>query len=282
MYTEKIKLRENSLPDGQTSIMTAYILDAGITVRPCVIVFPGGAYSHCSKREAERIAIAYNSAGFNAFVVSYALAPNRHPEQIKDAANAVGFVRKNAEKYNINPKQIVVVGFSAGGHLAASISTLWNDAELFSDEGIRKEIHRPNATILAYPVITSGEFVHRGSFENLLGEDASVEQLNKMSLETRIGSHTPPTFLWHTYEDGAVPVENSLLYAMALSKYRIPCEMHIYPQGPHGLSRISDETLWCVNRYRRKYDWINESVEWIIDLFDLKFSENWLFQSSMI
>lgn len=269
MYTEKINLRKNSLPDGQMPSVTAYILDKGAYPRPAIIVFPGGGYGHCSDREAERIAIAYNSAGFNSFVVNYALAPNRHPEQIKDAAGAIGLVKKNAEKYDINPKQIAVIGFSAGGHLAASISNLWNDASIFSDEEIKSEIYKPNASILAYPVITSGEFANKGSFKKLLGEDAGTDELNKLSLENRVGEHTPPTFLWHTYTDNAVPVENSLLYAMSLSKYKIPCEMHIYPEGEHGLSRISDETMWCVNRFRRKFDWLSESIEWLIDLFEL-------------
>ncbi|MBP3336965.1 MAG: alpha/beta hydrolase [Clostridia bacterium] len=273
MYHEKIRLRKEDLPDGYISTITTYMLDVreGDCTRPGIVVFPGGGYSHCSEREAERIALGYNAAGFNAFVVNYALAPNRHPEQIKDAASAVKFVRENAEKYNVNPEQIAVVGFSAGGHLAASISTLWNDTEIFTGEEIKNELHKPNASILAYPVITSGEFAHRGSFNNLLGEDASEDMLLKMSLETRVGSHTPPTFLWHTYEDMGVPVENSLLYAMSLSKYRVPCEMHIYPQGPHGLSLVSHETLWSVSRFRRKYDWLAQSVEWLIDLFGLKY-----------
>lgn len=273
MYTEKVNLRNESLPNGQTPSITAYILEKGNRPRPAVIVFPGGAYSWCSPREGERIAIGYNSAGFNAFLVNYAFAPNRHPEPIKDAASAVKFVREHADQYDIHPNQIIVIGFSAGGHLAASISTLWNDSELFSQDEITSQAHKPNAAILAYPVITSGEFAHKGSFKNLLGEDANPELLNKMSLENRVGSHTPPTFLWHTFTDQSVPVENSLLYAMALSKHSVPCELHIYPQGHHGLSRISDETLWAVNCYRRKYDWLAESVEWLKDVFELEYAK---------
>lgn len=270
MITEKFNLREEALPDGFMPTITTYVLEPVSSLRPAVVVFPGGGYAYCSPREAERIAIRYNSAGFNTFVVDYSVSPNRHPEPIKDAAAAIRFVRENAEKYNVNPNQIAVIGFSAGGHLAASISTLWNDGTIFSAEEIQSEIHKPNASILAYPVITSGEFAHKGSFKNLLGEDADDSQFERFSLEKRIGAQNPPTFLWHTYTDEAVPVENSLLYAMGLSKYRVPCEMHIYPEGQHGLSRISDETLWSVNRYRRKYDWMTESVEWLIDLFDLK------------
>lgn len=273
MHSEKINLRRDSLPNGQMPSVTAYILDKGAYSRPAVIIFSGGAYGVCSEREEERIAVAYNSAGFNSFVVNYALSPNRHPEPIRDAAGAIKLVRENAEKFDINPEQIAVIGFSAGGHLAASISNLWNDCEIFSKEETESEIYKPNATILAYPVINSGEFANKASFKNLLGEDASKESLNKLSIETRVGEHTPPAFLWHTYTDAAVPVENSLLYAMALSKYKIPCEMHIYPRGQHGLSRISDETLWSVNRFRRKFDWLSESVEWLIDLFELNYTK---------
>ena len=270
MFIEKVNLRNENLSNGQPPSVTAYILDKGKYPRPAVIVFPGGGYAWCSPSEGERIAIAYSSAGFNTFVVRYALAPNRHPEPIMDAAHAIRFVRENAEKYDINPNQIAIIGFSAGGHLAASISTLWNDPELFSQEEIESQAHKPNAAILSYPVITSGEFISKASFKRLLGEDASEEQRSKMSLETRVGSHTPPTFLWHTFTDQTVPVENSLLYAMALSKHNVPCELHVYPNGPHGLSRVSDDTLWAVNCYRRKLDWLGESIEWMIDLFELK------------
>lgn len=273
MNHEKIELRNEALPNGYISTITTYVLNAleGDCLRPGIVIFPGGGYEHCSKREGERIAMGYNAAGFHAFVVDYALAPNRHPEPIYDAARAVSFVRKNAKKYGVDSDKIAVVGFSAGGHLAASISNLWNDSELFSEEEITSGIHRPNASVLAYPVITSAEFAHRASFDNLLGQEADEDMRSKLSLEKRVGEHTPPTFLWHTYEDGLVPVENSLLYAMALSKYRVPCEMHIYPHGSHGLSLVSHETLWSVSQFRRKYDWLAQSVEWLIDLFDLKY-----------
>lgn len=270
MEYKVINLRKKPLDDGYMPTITTYVLDIAENdcLRPGIIIFPGGGYSFCSYTEAERIALGYNAAGFNAFVVNYSVAPNKHPEPIKDAAAAIKLVRENADEWGIAPDKIAVVGFSAGGHLAASISVLWDDCKIFEKEDIESGIHKPDATILSYPVITSGEFAHVGSFKNLLGENNS-EMRDFMSLEKRVKETTPPAFLWHTFEDETVPVENSFLYAQALSKYNIPCEMHIYPRGGHGLSLASHRTLWSVPCFRRKYDWLGQSVEWLIDLFEL-------------
>lgn len=251
--------------------LKTYVLDTveRDTLRPAVIVFPGGGYEGCSYREGERVALAYNSAGFHSFVVYYRCAPHRHPAPLYDAAAAVKYVRNHAKEWKIDPNMIVVAGFSAGGHLAASISTLWNSEKFFSHEEITSEIYKPNASILSYPVITSGEKAHRGSFDNLLGKDAPQDLVEFMSLENRVSENTPPAFLWHTFDDKGVPCENSLYYAEALSKFGVPCELHIYPVGGHGQSRTTRETIWCVSNFRRKYNWLNESCEWLVDLFEL-------------
>ena len=257
-----------------TPKLTTYLLDTveSDICRPAVVVLPGGGYSTCSYREGERIAIAYNAAGFHSFVLDYSVAPHRYPAPLYDAANAVKCIRENADKWGIDKNKVVVAGFSAGGHLAAALSTLWCNEKVFKKDEITSELHKPNACILSYPVITSGDKAERDSFKRLLGEQAKKEIVEFLSLENRVTEKTPPTFLWHTYEDMIVPVENSLLYATALAKHRIPCEMHIYPIGPHGLSRASDETIWSIPRFRRKYDWLEQSCEWIIDLFDLRYS----------
>ena len=274
MKHEIISLSEKPTEHGFVPTLKTYLLDTIAEkdcLRPAIIICPGGGYSGCSYREGERIATAYNAAGFHAFVLNYSVAPHKHPTQITDAANAIRYVRLHSEDFGINPDNIVIIGFSAGGHLATSISTLWNNDTIFSEEEINSQLHKPNACILGYPVITSGDKAHKRSFTNLLGEDANSEMLDFMSLENRVSQATPPTFIWHSYEDAVVPVENSLLYASSLARFRIPCEMHIYPIGPHGLSRASDETLWAIPRFRRKYDWLEKSVEWLIDLFDLKY-----------
>lgn len=273
MNYEIINLRKEPLAGGFMPTLKAYLLDTDETdiLRPAMVVFPGGGYAYCSPREAERIAVSYNAAGFHAFVLNYPIAPNyRHPEPILAAASAVKTVRENAEKWHINPEQIAIIGFSAGGHLAASLCVHWDNPEIFSSEEIKSAAHKPNASVLSYPVITSGEFAHRGSFNNLLGESSNSHLLEMMSLEKQVKPTTVPAFLWHTYTDADVPVENTLLYAAALSKYKIPCEVHIYPNGSHGLSLVSDETVWSLSRFRRDYDWQRLSVQWLIDLFDIK------------
>ena len=238
MLHKTFELLKEPTEYGFMPTLKTYILDnvENDSLRPAVLVFPGGAYSGLAYREGERIALGYNNAGFHAFVLYYRVAPHRYPASIIDAANAIKYVRNHAAQWKIDTNKIVVAGFSAGGHLAASISTLWNNENVFTSEEIASKLHKPNACILSYPVITSGEKAHRGSFKNLLGDGASDEMLEFLSLENRVSEATPPTFLWHTYNDQAVPVENSILYAGALAKFRIPCEMHIYPEGPHGIS----------------------------------------------
>lgn len=272
MQHQIINLKKEPSQHGFTPTLKTYLLDNLETnvPRPAVIVFPGGGYKFCSPSEGERIAIGYNAAGFHSFVLDYSVAPHRHPTPIMDAAAAIKEVRKNAEEWNVNPDQVAIVGFSAGAHLAASISTLWDNPEIFTKEEIASALHKPNASILSYPVISSGEFREPGSFAALLGENATPELLELLSLEKQVKETTAPAFLWHTYEDNGVPVENTLLYAQALSKHKIPCEVHIYPKGAHGLSLVSDPTIWAAPRFRRKYDWLAQSVEWLIDLFGIR------------
>lgn len=271
MKSIKFNLLEKETEHGFMPTMDTYILDneSDMVVRPAVVVFPGGGYGFTSGREAERIALSYNAAGYHAFVVYYAVAPHKHPLPILNAAKAIEIVREHAEEWNVDKNKIAVCGFSAGGHLAASISTLWNDPEIFSDNEEENKLHRPDATILAYPVITSGEYAHVGSFDNLTGTKEKTELREKLSLEKRVTAQNQPTFLFHTYEDGCVPVENSFLYAMALRKYNIPVEMHIFQKGEHGLSLVSDETIWSVPRFSRKYPWMQLSQDWLNELFGL-------------
>ena len=271
MLHKKINLRKEPLPDGFMPTLMTYIPEVQEynCKRPAVVVCPGGGYAYCSEREGERIALSYAAAGFNCFVVDYSVAPNKHPEPVRDLAAAMRLVRENAEEWNTDADKIAVIGFSAGGHLAASLSVWWNNSEVFTKEEIDSRIYMPNASILAYPVITAGEFAHRGSFDNLIGKNPDMHLNELASLETQVSDETPPTFLWHTFTDACVPVENSLLYAMALSKHKVPCEMHIYPEGTHGQSLFSDETVWCVENKLRKFSWMQLSLEWLKTVFGL-------------
>lgn len=231
-------------------------------LRPAVIVCPGGGYAFLSDREAEPVALAFLARGYQVFVLRYSLSPVHYPAQLMEAACAVACVRQNAEQWHVDAGAISVCGFSAGGHLACSLGALWNDTELNASLGFAPERCRPNALILAYPVITGGEFAHRGSFDNLLGNSAQSSLTAKLSLENAVGAHTPPVFLWHTLADDGVPVENSLLLAAALRKAGVPFELHIFPKGPHGLALANQETKsFC-------YDRINPHVAQWFDLCD--------------
>jgi len=203
--------------------------------RPSIIICPGGGYAFRAVREGEPLALRFASLGFNTYVVHYRVAPNRFPDGLQDLACAVHWVRTHAKETYSHPDRIAVMGFSAGGHLAGSLGTMWNRPEIFAPLGLTCEDVKPNGQVLCYPVISGGEFAHRGSFENLTGSaDLAVHE--EYSLEKWAGPHTPPTFLWHTFNDACVPVENAFLLGMALRKAQVETEMHIWPDGPHGMS----------------------------------------------
>lgn len=216
----------------------------GEKTRGAVVVIPGGGYFFTSEREGEPIATQFSAAGFQTFVLWYSVAPHRHPQPLADLARAICLIRENAAQWHVDPDRIAVIGFSAGGHLAASLGVHWDKPWLAEIPGITASGARPNALMLSYPVITSGPHAHRGSFENLLGEHTPVDLLQLVSLETQVGAHTPPTFLWHTVADDLVPVENSLLFAQALQEAGVPFELHLYPDGNHGLALANEETAW--------------------------------------
>ncbi len=237
---------EGSLPD--TKLVTyihEYYQEIAIESRPLVLVCPGGAYAYTSNREAEIFAMQFLAMGYHAAVLRYSCAPARYPVALTELAASILLIRENAEKWHVNPNQIIVLGCSAGGHLAASMGVFWQEDFLAEKLGLsveQKELLRPNGMILCYPVITSGEYAHRGSMANLLGE-REAELGAKMSLENQVTSQTPPAFIWHTFTDGSVPVENSLMFVSALRKAGVSTEFHMYPQGGHGLGLANRLTM---------------------------------------
>jgi acetyl esterase/lipase len=198
------------------------------------MVLPGGGYQHLAEHEGKDIAEFLSAAGFDCGVLSYRLAPDhRHPDMLQDAQRGMRMMRA-AEA--IRCKNIAVLGFSAGGHLAGSLSVHHDQLTSKADDLSETYSARPDAAVLCYPVIAMrGEHVHEGSRNNLLGEDPGEDDLKLMDLHRHVDADTPPTFLWHTAEDAGVPAENSLMYATALLAHDVPAELHLYEQGKHGL-----------------------------------------------
>lgn len=201
----------------------------------CIIVFAGGGYEMKAEHEGAVICEWLNSIGVTAFNVDYRVAPYKHPAEISDALRAVKWVRYHAAEYGVNPDKIAVMGFSAGGHLAGSVSVHY-DKEMYAPiDEIDKISARPDASVLCYSVIDMLEYRHDGSRQNLIGAKPMNSEKEFMSLYMQVTPDTPPAFLWHTAEDCTVPVDNTLLYASALSSVNVPVEVHIYPYGHHGL-----------------------------------------------
>lgn len=266
MQILQFDLRKEKTEYGFMPHLDVFLLDpCGDVARPMVIICPGGGYRFCSEREADRIALQYNAAGYHAAVVYYSVAPHKAPNPIYEVAESFRIARSHADEWKLNPDKIAVCGFSAGGHLAASISSMWNCPELFSEEEIESRLHRPDASILCYPVIAP--WGHKGSFDNLVGEEEALREF--YSVEKHVDEKTPPAFLFHTYEDKTVSVENSFTYASALRKYGVPFEFHVYPKGGHGLSLVSDEAIWSKNRFARDYGWMKLSIDFLNELFEM-------------
>lgn len=206
--------------------------------RPAIIICPGGGYEYTSDREAEPVALRCLGAGLQAFVLHYSVAPIRYPVALHQLAQSVAYVRDHAATLHVDPDRIIVAGFSAGGHLAASLGVFWRSAEL-ADLDLTPAQIRPNGLMLAYPVITTGTYAHQDSFKNLLGLDTA--DLKSLSLEYQVNNAVPETFIWHTMSDQVVPMENTLLFVQALRKHQIPLECHLFPVGPHGASLANDQ-----------------------------------------
>ncbi len=228
------------------AVLHGYLLDA-ISVapekkRPAVIVCAGGGYARRSDREAEPVILQFLSMGYHGFLLDYSVEPNRFPTSVRELALAVSMVREHAEEWHVDPEKIFVCGFSAAGHLCCSLGEFWNQEFVYGAIGKTPEAIRPSGLILCYPVITAGGAAHRGSFDCLVGEQATKEELDQVSLELHVHKDMPKTFIWHTYEDQAVPVENSLYLATALRKAGVNFELHIFPRGLHGSALANEET----------------------------------------
>ncbi len=230
--------------------------------RPAVVVVPGGGYGMVSKREGAPVAAAFLAKGFQTFVLKYLCGEEaRYPEQLLEAASAVDYVRKHADELWVNPDEIFVVGFSAGGHLTGNLAVGYQDAS--EQAGVSLDC-KPTAVGLCYPVI-SEIHGHQGSYDNLLkgySKEERVALSSRLNLNEAVTKDTPPAFLWTTAEDTCVPPDNALRYAMALDKEGISYELHIYPRGWHGLSTAQGEINGEHPDLPRIARWVDDCIEY--------------------
>ncbi len=232
--------------------------------RPNVLICPGGGYSHTWIGEGQAVGFEYMAAGCNCFVLHYSVAPQTYPQHIIEVASAVDYIKKNADKYVSDPEKIAILGFSAGGHVAASYCTLRYD------KAVTEIVPNPQpvqAAILCYPVISAEKPTHMGSFYNLLGKkELTEEDIEHFSLEKHVDSAvTPETFIWLASDDGAVNPLNSLKYASALTEKKIPYELHVFPKGGHGITScryglVGNPESEIINHDSR---WCEMSVKWL-------------------
>jgi acetyl esterase/lipase len=224
--------------DEDQPTLTYYAPVSPAETRTAVIVAPGGSYHMlASNHEGRQVANWLNAVGVTAFVLKYRLGPRyHHPIELGDAQRAIRLVRSRAADFGIQPDRIGIMGFSAGGHLAATAATHFDSGNPAASDPIDRTSAGPNFAILGYPVISmSAAYAHQGSATNLLGENANPELRRELSNELQVTPQTPPTFLFATSEDTLVPPENSVAFYLALHKAGVPAELHVFEKGPHGV-----------------------------------------------
>ncbi len=217
--------------------LTRYAPAGGTSNGATMLVLPGGGYGGLAGHEGKGYAEWFAAHAVTAYVLQYRLgsAGYRHPVMLHDAARALRTLRARARAEGLDPARIGIIGSSAGGHLASTLLTHFDAGKPDAADPIERESSRPDLGILCYPVISMGEFTHAGSKHNLLGDNPPAELVHLLSNETQVTPETPPCFIWHTFEDKTVPVENSLQFAAALRRAGVPFELHIYEKGGHGL-----------------------------------------------
>ena len=259
---------------GRDATLTAYLPDnlsemnRENELRPCLLICPGGGYEFCSQRESEPIALHFLPEGFNVFILNYSTAPHRYPAQLCEVAASMELLYQHADAWHCDTARIAIMGFSAGGHLAAHYSNAYSCTEVRT---VFPNSHPVSAAILCYPVITADSaWAHMGSFDALTGKsERTADEIQKFSCDRLVSAKTPPTFLWHTAADATVPVMNSLLYAQALAAHHVSFELHVYPQGGHGLSTCDRQTLdEVLSEHEYDRTWLACAKHWLHYIFD--------------
>ena len=246
--------------DKDIPTLTPYLPEPDKATGAAIVVCPGGGYGMLADHEGKDYALYLNQSGVAAFVLKYRLGSQgyRHPAMLQDAARAVRLVRAKAADWKVDPKRVGIMGSSAGGHLASTLLTHFDAGKPGAEDPVERQSSRPDLGILCYAVISLGEFGHRGSRNNLLGPDPSPELVRELSNELQVTKDTPPCFIWHTYEDRGVPVENSLQFAEALRKAGVPYDLHIYQKGQHGLGLGTRD--W---NPEKRHPWTRDLVFWL-------------------
>jgi len=227
--------------DGDVPKLTIYLPEKDKATGAAIVICPGGGYGHLAMdHEGHQIAQWLNSFGVAGFILQYrhrnSGAGYGHPAPLQDVQRAIRTVRSGADRWSVKPDRIGVLGFSAGGHLASTAATHFNESFCEARDAIDRVSCRPDFAVLVYPVISFSEpFTHTGSRTNLLGPNADAAIIEKFSNEKQVTPQTPPTFLFHTWEDTGVPAENSIAFYLALRKAKVPAEMHIFLKGQHGI-----------------------------------------------
>ena len=269
MITDTVTYKIPLLEDRPMAHLIAYVAGKsdemkGNEKRKAILVIPGGAYWLQSDAEADPVAHFFLAEGYNAFILRYSVGrgvDSKWPMPLYEASAAMKYIRDHAEELCIDPEYVFAIGFSAGGHLTAALGSLWDNDEIEAKLGIQKGYNRPTGTILSYPVISGLEYGHRGSINNILKTERDDEEARRsVSLELHVSEKTAPCFLWATRTDEDVPVQNTLLYAEALANHNIPFEMHIYPEGPHGLS-LGKKYVNCP--YPEVSAWTKDAIRWV-------------------
>lgn len=287
MLHKKLNINVNN--SNVNTRLEIYIIDESSEIeaapRPLILMCPGGGYYMTSDREAEIMGLQFLSKGYNVAILRYSCSPATYPTQVTEVLQAFNIILNNAKKWNVDANKIIIQGCSAGAHLALHYAVAYEeifDLALKNEDFLKnakknfaKESYKPCGVMLSYPVVTSGKYAHKGSFENLLGKPydklTKTKELENVSLEKRIHKNVPPVFVWHTFEDGVVPVQNSLLLVNALVKNNVHVEYHLFPEGGHGLGLASKITKSPYGNEIQEecQQWINLAINWANKLTDI-------------
>jgi acetyl esterase/lipase len=247
--------------DKDIPTLTAFLPPAEKASGAAIVICPGGGYGGLADHEGSQYARWLNELGIAGFVLKYRLgsAGYRHPAMLHDAARALRTVRARAEEWKLDPKRVGIMGSSAGGHLASTLLTHFDAGKPDATDPINRQSSRPDLGILCYPVISmSSLFTHQGSKRNLLGTNVPPELARELSSELQVTKDTPPCFIWHTWEDKGVPIENCMSFAEALQKNGVRFDLHVYERGPHGIGLGTRE--WKPDQ---RHPWTRDCEFWL-------------------